>query len=90
MLLIQLLDMYGRAYRFMGLEESHLIHLPCLHCVEGSSFPGYASLDDMGNSKSVVGIKPGGSDVVIGYQVDEFTCTWSVECFFALSYIGPG
>ena len=42
---------------------------------EGSSFPGLVPLDDMVNSKSVMGIKPGDSSVVIGYQVDEFTCT---------------
>ena len=28
-----------------------------------------------------VGIKSGDSDVVIGYQVDVFTHTWSLECF---------
>ena len=37
----------------------------------------------MVNSESVVGIKPGDSGVVIGYQVDEFTCTWSAEQFVA-------
>ena len=30
-----------------------------------------------------VGIKPGDSGVVIGYQVDEFTHTWLMECFIA-------
>ena len=32
-----------------------------------------------GNSKSMVGGKPGDASVVIGYQVEEFTDTWSVE-----------
>ena len=33
--------------------------------------------------ESVVGVKPGNSDVVIEYQVDEFTCNWLAECFVA-------
>ena len=37
-----------------------------------------------------MGIKPGGSGVVIGYQVDEFTHTWSAEQFVACSHIYPG
>ena len=35
-------------------------------------------------------IKPGDSSVVIGYQVDEFTHTWSEEQFVACSHIYPG
>ena len=35
-------------------------------------------------------LKPGDSGVVIGYQVDEFTCTWSAEQFVAHSHIYPG
>ena len=35
-------------------------------------------------------IKPGDSGVVIGYQVDEFTHTWSAEWFVAHSLIYPG
>ena len=46
--------------------------------------------DDAVDSDSVVGIKPGDSGVVIGYQVDEFTCTWSAEWFVACFYIYPG
>ena len=30
------------------------------------------------------GLKPGDSGLVIGYQVDNVTQTWSVECFVAL------
>ena len=46
---------------------------------EGSSFPGLVPSDDMINSESVMGIKPGDSSVVI--EVDEFTHTWSAEQF---------
>ena len=42
------------------------------------------------DSDSVMGIKPGDSGVVIGYQVDEFTCTWSAKWFVACSHIYPG
>ena len=41
----------------------------------------------MVNSRSVLGIKPVYFGNVIGYQVHEFTCTWSVEHFVAQSYI---
>ena len=36
-----------------------------------------------------MGVKPGDSGVVIGYQVNEFTCTWSVEWFVVHSHIYP-
>ena len=42
------------------------------------------------DSESVVDITPGDSGVVIGYQVDEFTHTWSAEWFVAHSHIYPG
>ena len=70
--------------------ESHLIPLPSLHDGEGSSFPGLVPSDDAVDSESVMGIKAGDSSVVIGYQVDEFTCTWSAEQFVAHSHIYPG
>ena len=44
----------------------------------------------MVNSKSVVGIKPGYSGVVIEYQVHIFTCTRLVEHIIAQSHIYPG
>ena len=47
-------------------------------------------LDDAVDSDSVMGIKLGDSGVVIGYQVDEFTHTWSAEQFVAHSHIYPG
>ena len=56
--------------------ESHPIPVPSLHCGEVSSFPGCVPPDDIINSKSVMGVKPGDSVVVIKFQVDEFTCTW--------------
>ena len=67
--------LYAGAYSLGGLAESHLIPLPSLHDGEGFSFPGLVPSDDMVNSESVMGIKPGDSGVVIGYQVDEFTHT---------------
>ena len=36
-----------------------------------------------------MGAKAGDSGVVIGYQVDDFTRTWSAEWFVAHSYIYP-
>ena len=63
---------------------------PSLHGGERSSFPGLVASDDTVDSESVMGIKPGDSGVVIGYQVDEFTCTWSAEWFVAHSHIYPG
>ena len=44
----------------------------------------------MVNSESAMGIKAGDSGVVIGYQVDEFTHTWSAEWFVVHSHIYPG
>ena len=44
----------------------------------------------MVKSKSVVGIKPGDFGVVIGYQIDEFNHTWSVECFIAFTLVFMG
>ena len=46
--------------------------------------------DDAVDSDSVMGIKPGNSGVVTGYQVDELTHTWSAEQFVAHSHIYPG
>ena len=82
--------LYGGAYSFGGLAESHPIPLPYLHDGEGSSFPGLVPSDDMVNSKSVMGVKPSDSGVMIGYQVDEFTHTCSAEWVVAHSHIYPG
>ena len=62
-----------------GLVESHPIPPPSLHGGEGSSFPGLVPSNDTINSESAMGIKPGDSGVVTGYQVDDFTHTWSAE-----------
>ena len=61
-----------------------------MHGREWSSSPGLVLSDDTVDSESVVGIKPGDSGVVIGYQVDEFTHTWPAEQFDAHSHIYPG
>ena len=82
--------LFGGAYSLGGSVESHLIPPPSLHGCEGSTFPGLVPSDDAGDSESVNGIKPGDSGVVIGYQVDEFTCTWSAEQIVAHSHIYPG
>ena len=42
------------------------------------------------NSGIVVGVKPDDSGMVNGYQVDEFTHTWSADQFVACSHIYPG
>ena len=44
----------------------------------------------MVNSESAMGTKPGDSGVGIGYQLDEFTHTWSAEQFVGHSDIYPG
>ena len=80
----------GGVYSLGGSIESHLIPLPSLCDGEGSSFPGLVPSDDAVNPDSVMGIKPGDSGVEIGYQVDEFTHTWSAKQFVACSHIYPG
>ena len=80
----------GGVYSLGGSIESHLIPLPSLHAGEGSSFPGLVPSDDVVDPDSVMAVKPGDSGVVIGYQVDEFTHTWSAEQFVARSHIYPG
>ena len=74
----------GGVYGLGGSVESHPIPPPFLCDGEGSSFPGLVPSDDTVDSDSVMGIKPGDSGVLIGYQVDEFTHTWSAECFCGL------
>ena len=68
----------------------YLIHLPALCGGEGFSFQGCVPPDDIVDSESVVGVKPGISCVVFGCQGDEFSHTWLVECFIAWSCIDPG
>ena len=80
---------FGGAYSLGGSIESNLIPLPSLCDGERSSFPGLVPSDDVVNSDSVIAIKPGDSGVLIGYQVDEFTHTWSAEQFVSPSHIYP-
>ena len=61
--------LYGGPYSFGDLAESHLIPPPSLHGGEGSSFPGLVPSVNMANFESAMGIKPGDSGVVFGYQV---------------------
>ena len=91
-LLFQPFHLYGGACSFGGLAESHPIPPPSLHGGEGSSFPGLVPSSDMVDSESVMGrgIKHSDSGVVVGYQVDEFTHTWSAEQFVACSLIYSG
>ena len=72
---------FGGAYSLGGSVERHLIPLPSLHDGEGSSFPGLVPSDDAVDSDSVLAIKPADSSMVIGYQVNKFTHTWSAEQF---------
>ena len=83
-------QLIGGVYSLGGSIVSHPIPPPSLHDGEGSSFPGLVPSDDAVNSDSVMGIKHGDSALVIGYQVDEFTHTWSAEWFVACSHIYPG
>ena len=72
------------------MAESHPIPPPSLYGGEGSSVPGLVPSDDTVNSESVVCIKPVDSGVVIGYQVDWFTHTWSAEQFVVHFHMYPG
>ena len=78
-------NQYGGEYSFGDMAESHLIPVPSLHGSKGCSFPALVPPDDRVKSKAVVGLKPGDSNVVIDYQVDEFTHTCHAECFVAQS-----
>ena len=80
---------YMVGHTALGAWQSHPIPLPSLYDGEGSS-TGLVPSDNTVNSESVMDIKPGDSSVVIGYQVDELTCTWSAEQFVAHSHIYPG
>ena len=82
--------LFGVVYSLGGSVESHLIPLSSLHDGKGSSFPGLVPSDDTVNSESVMDITPGDSSVLIRYQVNEFTHTWSAEQFVGHSHIYPG
>ena len=74
----------------LGAWQSHLIPLTSLHGGEGSFFPGFIPSDDTVDFDSAIGIKPCFSGVVMWYQIDELTHTWSAEQFVAHSHIYPG
>ena len=57
--------------------------------LEGIFFSRFGSTDDTVNSKSVVGLKPGESGVVKGYQVSKFTHLVGKH-FVVLSHIYSG
>ena len=78
MLLIQLLpshpiNVVGKLLQVFG-RVAQFIHIPYL--AGKSSLLGCVPPADMVDSEYVVGIKPGDSAVMIGYQVEEFTHTW--------------
>ena len=81
---------YMVGHTVLGAWQSHLIPPSSLHGREGSSFPGLVPSNDTVDSESMMGIKPGDSGVVIGYQVDEFACTWSAGQFVVYFHIYPG
>ena len=86
----QSFQLYGGAYSFGGLSENHQIPLPSYLVGRGSSLPGLVPPNDIVDSECMVVVKPDDSGVVIEYQVDEFTCTWSAKYFFTHLHIYPG
>ena len=50
-------------------------------CHPITPLPSFVAPNYMVNSEFVAGIKPGACGLMIGYQFDEFTCTWSAEHF---------
>ena len=77
-------------YSIGGSLESHLIPLPSLHDGEGLLFQVWCHQMMWLILILLWALKPGDSSVVIGYQVDEFTHTWSAEWFVACSHIYLG
>ena len=80
---LQSFNQYGGAYSFGHSIDSHPTLGPFPHGREEFSLPGFLPPNDTVNSKSVVGVTPGNSSVVTGFQVDEFTCIWLAEHFVA-------
>ena len=72
----------------LGAWQNYAVPLHSLHSREQSSLPGIVPPSDSVDSKSVVGIKPGDSSVMIGYQVDEVTYLVG-RLFDALSHTYP-
>ena len=79
----------GSTYNFDGLAESHPIPLSSLH--GGRVLLLQVWVYPMtGSTINLMKIKPHDSGVAVGYQIDEFTHTWSAEWFVAHSPIYPG
>ena len=76
---------HGWTYSPGNLEEMHLILLPSIYGRQGSSFPSLIPPDDMVGSELLVELEPVDFSGVIGYHIDNFTCTRSVECFVTQS-----
>ena len=53
----------------------------------GPSFAGLVPYADSG--ESVAGVNPCDSGAVIGYQADNFTCTWQMKHYVVQSEIYP-
>ena len=68
---------YGVAYCFGDLGES--LSCSIIPIWQGRAFPfqGLVPSDDSVKSTSVIDVKPGDSSIMTGYQVNEFTHTWS-------------
>ena len=71
----------------LGTWQNHLIPLSSLYSKEGSSFPGCVPPDNMFNSESVVGVKPGGLGMVIVYQADEFIHPKLADYFCSFTHL---
>ena len=81
---------FGGAYSLGGSVESHLIPPLSRHDGEGSFLHVWHHQMMQSTLNLLWALNPGDSGVVIGYQVDEFTHTWSAEQFVAHSHIYPG
>ena len=91
LLLIQLSPRHSiNIMRHTALGLSRVTQALCLLSWWERFFPCCVPLNDMVNFKSVVGIGSHCSVVVIGYQADKFTHTWSSEHFIAQSHIYLG
>ena len=81
--------MVGHSALGVWQRVTQSLHLPYM-VGRGLLFSGLFPSNDMVGYETVMGIKPGDSALVIGYQGDEFTHTWSAEQFVVCSHIYPG
>ena len=80
---LQPFNQYDGTYSSGGLAESR-DPFPSLHAGEGS-FLVLVPYNGIVELKSVMDIKPGDSNLIIGYHVYEIACTCSGEHFVALA-----